>query len=142
VDDRSVFCYRGKEFRFNDHVYGELLMVPEDKRSGRLVQVRKGCGQFGSNVYFIRLRDGTLMTWENAMLRKVDDQDFIKAFYRVNGNTPPEVLPQEINENDSECVEYTIKGEYPETGFVIESPSQPQKQGSFSLAITTDIKEH
>lgn len=70
-------AYNGKSFRFNDHVCVEMLFgVPDEERTGRLVQVRKGCGQFGSDLYFIRLRDESLMTFENAMIRKVDDTEF------------------------------------------------------------------
>ena len=132
----SVLNERGKEFVFNDHIYGEMLMAPEEKRSGRLVQVRKGCGQFGSNVYFVRLRDGSLMTWENVMIRHIDDERFIEAFYLSNGNEPPIVSAQAVDESDSVDVEYTIGGEYPETGFIIEAPKQPETPGHFAMMIT------
>jgi len=135
--NKTAFIDRGKEFNFNDHVYGELMIGPDEKRSGRLVQVRKGCGQFGSNVYFIRLRDGSLMTWENVMIRRVDDQGFIEAFYLTNDRTPPEVPAQSIDEADSESVEYTIAGEYPEIGFIVDAPRQPQTPGVCAMTIST-----
>lgn len=134
----SVLDERGKEFRFNDHICGEMLMgVPDEKCTGRLVQVRKGCGQFKSNVYFVRLRDGSLMTWENVMIRHVDDERFIAAFYHSNGRQPPEVPNQECNPDDSETVEYTIRGEYPEVGFIVDEPKQPETPGSFAMMISS-----
>lgn len=135
----SVFrSYDGREFRFNDHVCIEMLMgVPDEKRTGRLVQVRKGCGQFGSCIFFLRLRDGSLMTFENAMIRHANDKEFEDAFYRSNGRQPPVIPDQLLNEADSETEAYSIRGKWPETGFIIENPSQPQTPGAFSMMVTT-----
>jgi len=134
---KSVYTSdRHKEFRFNDHVVVEMLFgVPDEKRTGRLVQVRKGCGQFGSDVFFIRLRDGSLMTFENAMIRHVDDERFIQAFYRSNGVNPPVVPEQPIVDDDSETAPYSIRGEWVESGFIVERPSQPQTPGAFGIAV-------
>ncbi len=110
-----------REFRFNDHVVVEMLLgVPDEKRTGRLVQVRKGIGAHGSNLYFVRLRDGSLMTFENVRIRGVDDKEFVDAFYIMNGATPPEVPEQEPYPGDTETTTYTIKNQFPETGFIIE----------------------
>lgn len=133
----DVLIERGKEFRFNDHVCIECLLgVPDEKRTGRLVQVRKGCGQFGSNLYFVRLRDGSLKTFENAMIRHADDKQFEDAFYVANGRTPPVIPEQAINEDDTETVTYTIQHKWPETGFIIENPKQPETPGSFAIMIS------
>ena len=136
TDSKTVLTERGKELRFNDHVYCELCACSEEKRSGRLVQVRKGCGQFGSNQYFVRLRDGSLMTWENVMIRHVDDEDFVNAFYISNGMKPPVILPQDVDEVDSITTEYKINHKYPEIGFNIEKPIQPETPGCFSMVIS------
>jgi hypothetical protein len=131
----------GNEFKFNDHICVEMLMgVPDEKRTGRLVQVRKGCGQFGSCTYIIRLRDGSLASFENVMIRHANDARFENAYYRSNGKEPPIIRPQPPHESDSENVEYTIAGKYPETGFIIESPAQPQREGAFAVTITTPPK--
>lgn len=132
-------AYNGKSFRFNDHVCVEMLFgVPDEERTGRLVQVRKGCGQFGSDLYFIRLRDESLMTFENAMIRKVDDTEFEDMFYRANGRTPPNIPHQEPMKDDTEEVIYTLKNKWPESGFIVEKPTQPQTPGSFAMAISPD----
>jgi hypothetical protein len=83
----------------------------------------------------MRLRDGSLETFENALIRHVGDKRFEDAFYRANGLTPPVIPEQEINEDDSETVTYTIQHKWPETGFIIEKPSQPETPGSFTMAI-------
>lgn len=127
---------RGRSFRFNDHVCIEVLMgVPDEKRTGRLVQIRKGCGQFGTDVYLVRLRDGSLTTFENVLIRHAGDKGFEDAFYRFNGKEPPLIPGQEIDPDDAMGVTYTIMNKWPETGFIIEHPSQPETPGSFSLAI-------
>ena len=132
----------GRRFHFNDHVCVEMLIgVPDEKRTGRLVQVRKGCGQFGSDVYFLRLRDESLMTFSNAMIRHVDDERFVDAFYRFNGRTPPVIPPQAPLEGDTEETAYSICSRWAEAGFVIENSSLPQPPGCFSLVITTATKD-
>jgi len=139
---KTYISDRKKEFRFNDHVCVEMLFgVPDEKRSGRLVQVRKGCGQFGSDVFFIRLRDGSLMTFENVMIRHADDEQFVEAFYRSNGVGPPSIPAQAINEDDSETAAYSIRGKWPETGFIVERPSQPETPGGFAIVVTSPSKE-
>lgn len=132
----SVYSARGREFRFNDHICVEMLIgIPDEERTGRLVQARMGCGQFRTDIYLVRLRDGTLWAFENAMIRHVDDRNFEDSFYRSNGRTPPAIPNQAPDDSDTENVEYTIAGKYPETGFIVEKPAQPQKPGLFSMAI-------
>ena len=132
----SVYSYRGREFRFNDHVCVEMLIgIPDEERTGRLVQVRMGCGQFGTDIYLMRLRDRTLRAFENVMIRHIDDRNFEDAFYRSNGRTPPAIPDQATDDSDTENVEYTIAGKYPETGFIVEKPAQPQKPGFFAMTI-------
>ena len=117
----------GRKFHFNDLVVGEMFIgVPAEKRIGRLVQVRKGVGQFCSDVLFVRLHDETLITWENVLLRKADDSRFENAFYRSNGSEPPSYPPEEEFPLEEEGIEYTLAGgKFPETGFIVESPKQP-----------------
>lgn len=128
---------RGRVFRFNDHVVIEMVMgVPDEKRTGRLVQVRKGKGSFMSDLLFIRLRDGSLCTFDNVLLRHAGDKDFEEAFYLTNGRTPPHAPEQPPFDGDSEATEYLIGEAYPETGFVIEQPKQPDDaKQSFSMMI-------
>ena len=134
----EVFVTRGREFAFNDHVCMEMLRVPDEKRTGRLVQVRKGCGQFESDVYIVRLRDGSLSTFENVLMRPADDPQSEDAFYRSIGMTPPVIPPQPPHALDTVGVEYTIKHKYPETGFIVEHPSQPETPGLLAAAITSN----
>lgn len=137
---RTVYSTGAKApFRFNDHVVIEMMLmgVPDEMRTGRLVQVRKGKGAWMSDVFFIRLRDGSLVTFENVLIRHVGDLEFEKAFYLSNGRTPPDAPPQPEFEGDSEDTEYTINGKFPEVGFVIERPKQPDAAPrSFAITIT------
>lgn len=135
---KQVYTVDGKTFHHNHHVVIECLLgVPDERRIGRLVQVRKGVGAFGSDVLIIRLRDGSCATYENALIRAADDKRFEDAFYRSNGRTPPQIPEQPCSEIDTGNDEFTIAGKYPETGFVIEKPKQPESTTqSFSMMIT------
>ena len=138
TNNQVYTCIWGRKFAFNDHVCIEMLFgVPDEKRTGRLVQVRKGCGQFGTDIYILRLRHGGLASYENAMIRHANDKRFEDAFYRSNGNKPPIIPEQPINEADTTDAGYTIAEKWLETGFIIEQPNQPQTPGSFSITITS-----
>lgn len=110
------------------------LGVPDEKRIGRLIQVRKGCGQFGSDIYLIRNADGKLTAWENAMIRKADDTGFENSFYRSNGKEPPVIPDIPIDPDDSTDVDYNIGGHF-HTGFIIEKPTNPERAGAFAMTI-------
>jgi hypothetical protein len=138
MTEEQVYKFRGKEFRFNDRVFVELCPGPIEKRSGRLVQVRKGCGQFGSDTYFIRLRDGSLCAFENAQMVRVDDKEFIKAYYLMNDMAPPDIPPQDVYPGESTDIPYTRgAGKYPAVGFIVDNPEDPETPGAFSMTITT-----
>lgn len=136
---KPIFYQAGGEiFAHNDMVVMECLLgVPDERRIGRLVQVRKGVGAFGSDVLIIRLCDGSCATYENVLIRRADDKRFEDAFYRSNGKTPPEIPEQPCNEWDTGNDEFTIAGQFPETGFIIENPKQPNSSiQTFSMVIT------
>lgn len=134
---KQVYTTNGKSFEHNAHVVIECLLgVPDERRIGRLVQVRKGVGAFGSDVLIIRLRDGSCATYENALIRAADDKRFEDAFYRSNGAIPPQIPEQPCNPIDTDSDEFTIAGEYPEVGFIIEKPKQPCTQSFFSMMVT------
>lgn len=107
-------------FRFNDVVELLFTFLPEEDRIGRLVQVRKGCGQFGSDVYFIRRASGSIITGENCKLQHSTKD-----------------IP--VEPTDATTVEYSIRGEYPEVGFVVEAPRQPQTPpAAFGVTISRE----
>ena len=128
-----------RQFKFNDHVVAEMVFgLSDSQRSGRLVQVRKKVGAFGMDAYFIRNGDGTLRVIENVMIRHADDKEFEDAFYVSNGQNPPNIPHQPINEIDSTKEAYSYhNNQFPEVGFIIESPSQPpSEKQSFAMRIT------
>lgn len=78
------------------------------------------------------------MSFENVFIWKVADPGLAKYYYQGMEQPLPTVPYQEPYDGDSESTEYNVKGRYPETGFIIQKPSQPQTPGSFALAITED----
>lgn len=135
-----MYQVQEKEFKFNHHVCMELLLgIPDEKRTGRLVQVRKGVGAFGSDLLLIRLRNGGLGSFENALIRAVNDKEFETAFYTNNGKNVPEIPRQIPYKGDTPETEYTINGKWPETGFIIDAPNQPSSdKHSFAMMVTND----
>ena len=108
----------GQLFKFNDMVEITCTLLPRAETIGRLIQVRKNKGKFGSDQILIRRGDSTLMFFENAGIRHTS-----------------EVVP--VSEHDSEDAEYSFNGGmYPETGFLVEDAKQPNAPPAcFGLAI-------
>lgn len=109
----------GKSFRFGDAVRVTCTLLPPSETVGRLIQVRKGVGQYGTDVYLIRKPDGRLSSFANVGLFPADVD-----------------LPRDAE--DSTDVSYTISGGYPEIGFVIESPKQPQSESPLFAVCVVD----
>lgn len=123
--------------RFNSLVVIEMTMgIPAEHRIGRLVQVRRGTGPFGTDTVIIRCRDGSLRTFCNCLVRPAGDRDFEDSFYRFNGQSPPVIGDESEYPCDGPGNEYLIAGEYPEVGFLVEEPAGPPPPAvSFAIAI-------
>jgi hypothetical protein len=105
---------------FKEENYGMFLISGPQQENrginvkiGRLVQVRKEAGMFGSDMVFLRHK-GSLVPHENQW------------FFRVKEEYLPELkelFEEEIIWDDVENKDhtYTIKGELKETGFIIPS---------------------
>lgn len=101
----EVYSKYGYEFRFNDPVEVSFISFPYEERIGRIVQVRRNLGLFGSDIYLVRRRDGSLQSFENVFLQPFSgDED----------------MP-EFEFEDSEEAEYSISKGFPEVGFLIEN---------------------
>lgn len=106
------------QHRFGDPVEVTMVFADQADRIGRLIQVRRKCGQFGSDQLFIRKPNGNLQTFENVSLQPYEAAEL-----------PP------LDGDDTET-EYTVAGgKFPETGFIIENPSQPRTHGSFAITV-------
>ncbi len=129
----------GRRFAFNEIVVVEMLLgVPAERRIGRLVQVRLGAGAFGSDLCFVRLRDGSLVTFENVLIRSARDRAFEEGFYRSNGTSPPAVGDESGYPSDEPGATYLVRDGFPETGFVVAGASgPPARQQSFAITTTT-----
>ena len=92
-------CFANKEYCF-------------DNQFGRVVQIRSKCGQFGSDMYFLRLPDGTLMTAENQSYRQVP-KHFLDD---VESNFTTDIS----YEKDGFEKGYSIGGDQLEIGFLVD----------------------
>lgn len=110
------------ELKFNQVIMVGCVLTP---KVGRVVQVRKGVGQFGSDIVFVRFSDGSLSTVENASYYPVKTE--FEGFY----------LNQFEDFDDQANLEYTISGKFPETGFLVLNPTHPNpnRVDSFGISI-------
>ncbi len=82
-------------------------------RVGKVVQVRKEAGDFGSDMVLIRTLDGKLARHENQYFCTIKDE-FIPELEKL-------YIEQYGDERDEPNTEYTLGKEFPETGFIIPS---------------------
>ena len=102
------------------------------KYIGYVVQVRKDAGAFGSHMILLRHPDGSLMRHENQAFCRMSGEWLVKAKAVFDlGVTPAEY--------EDYSQPYTLGGEYPEIGAIIE-PKQngegPMRGGAPMAAIT------
>ena len=120
-----------KETDFGKIVFtGPTTLGDSIQRIGRVEQVRKKAGAFGSDLVFLRHPDGTLSTHENQGYISIADKDLeeVKKLFI------PEALEVEYDPEE----EYTIgKSVWPEKGFIV--PFNGKISGtdiSFSMIIS------
>jgi hypothetical protein len=101
-----------KKEHFNSFVITGLIDGDNSPlfRIGRVVQVRLEAGEYGSDLVLLRRYDGILTPHEN------------QSFYLIKPEYLESVkdLFSEI-ELDEPNLEYTLRKEFPETGFIIPS---------------------
>ena len=123
-NDPNVWVHHSQTIRHNDPVKcASISAMHGHDVIGRVVQVRVGCGQHGSDLVFLRFPDNSLETVENEWFNKLEEDEV---------NFPPW-------EEDTVESTYTIKHAWPEVGFIVNKPAQPQTPGgAFSLIVTED----
>jgi hypothetical protein len=100
-----------------------------DNQFARVVQIRLGCGQFGSDMYFLRLPTGELITAENQSYRKIPSEylELVESHFSTDINY----------ENDGFEEGFTIGGEQLEVGFIVDGKrTKGTPEESFSITIT------
>lgn len=95
-------------------------------RVGYLIQVRKKCGQFGSDRIFLRLADGTIADWQNQAFFKLlpEDEALARSVF--------ECQPDE----EDESVGYWDADKVHEIGFIIENSTSTPMPVTDDLSIT------
>lgn len=97
-------------------------------RIGRLVQVRKDSGCFGTDTILIRMTDGNLQSWENVTFCTVAEKfkPLYESFFK----------DVELDEPD---IEYSICNKLQATGFIVTGMDCTEgKTHSFDMCISKD----
>jgi len=111
--------------------YNQIVACRSPDGLGRVVQVRKRRGQFGSDQIFIRNPNGELNPWENQGVFSIKDE-FLNLYEDLFTDTYLDVPD----------TEYTIVGKEPETGFIIPDTGEKYDSTipdtSFSIVTSKD----
>lgn len=105
---RMCLGFTSIKAEFNQIVIAGFSCAPSIKTVGRVVQIRRGRGQFGSDQVLIRIEDGTIASWENQSFSAINEE-----YKELFDEMFKDVF---LDEPDSE---YSIKGLEPETGFIL-----------------------
>lgn len=106
-----------------------LPFASAEQQMGFCVQVRKGRGQFGSDMVFLRHPAGGLTTHENQSFNAMTDEQEAMARSLFESENLPEAEDYSRG--------YSCYGKVHEVGFLIEdSKSEPKPDVAFSFAIT------
>ena len=109
------------------------IMGQKEPNFGRVIQVRKKSGAFGSDTVLLREADGKLKSYHNMGFFSVAD-DFLQMY---------ENAMKEVDEKntDKEGDSYTIEGKNEATGFIVNGLDDTDgKLYSFSMTIKTDTE--
>lgn len=98
---------------------------------GYCVQVRKGCGQFGSDAVLLRHPNGDLVVHENQSYFPLTEEQegAAKSLF--------EVLP----EDEDDSLGYIVRGEGEEIGFLIEGLKTQDSSCSMIIKTSKDFME-
>ncbi len=113
--------------------YGDFLLSGLNNLGkqplGYVVQIRRGWGAFGSDMYFLREHDGKLNTHENQGFWKLSKEqaEVVKEFFE---DSPEDELAENPN------LTYSIKGEQEESGFIVSSVNAPCRVDSCAFAVS------
>lgn len=134
--DHSKFIsglYDRLNVEFGDYVISGLSTTMI-QTIGYVVQIRKKWGAFKSDMFFIRDIDGNLATHENQCFWKLTEEqiELVKPFFEI---TPDE----EIEDNPK--LEYTIKEDQKEDGFIVRKEYAPDRTDTCAFAITVSKTE-
>lgn len=103
--------FETENFGFNTIIISAVCVgnVKDYQRIGRLVQVRKRQGEFGSDVILLRLMDGSLMSFANQVFYSINEEykEYIHSLFN-------DVYLDEYD------IEYSIQGREKATGFIVE----------------------
>jgi hypothetical protein len=108
-------------------VTGQQVGGSTEGRIGYCVQIRKNCGQFGSDMVFLRRPDGGLTTHENQGYYPMTDEQEKLA----------RSLFAELPEDEDYSEGYLCCGKVHELGFLIDhSKSTPTPNTPFNLTVS------
>ena len=104
------------------------------QKIGRLVQIRKKRGAFGSDLFLYRCPDATLRRVENAAIFKLCEED---------SRIVRSLFTKELLEWDTEDTTYTLNLEYPQQGFIInEEGCKPYDEVNSWMVVATSKDEN
>ncbi|MEG1290434.1 MAG: hypothetical protein RSE25_09425 [Bacteroidales bacterium] len=110
IKDKGEILMNAEDYHYGDFIIpfaAEFLGITVERQICRVVQIRKEIGQFGSDKFFVRHADGSLLVWENQHFYKVKEEytSQIETLYNQHDaieidDDKPDVGYRDIGEKD------------------------------------------
>lgn len=125
IDDKGEYLFNTEDYQYGILVipcFAAALNVPIERQICRVVQIRKEIGQFGSDLFFVRHADGSLMVWENQSFFKVREKyvSGIEAIYNlydaieIDDDEPGKGIGYNYSGNKEYVKGFIVPSPYPE----------------------------
>jgi hypothetical protein len=127
VSHLGKHTFNVEELGYKALVITGAIQGKKDPSFGRLIQVRKKSGAFGSDTVLLRESDGVLRSYHNMSFYTVAE-DFVSLY---------EAAMKEVDEKNADKIEhrYDIQGENEATGFVVHGLDDTKGE-TYSFGIT------
>jgi hypothetical protein len=121
-----------EEFGYKALVITTPIQGKIEPSFGRLIQVRKNSGAFGSDCVLLRESDGKLRSYHNTGFFSVSDE-----YLSMYENAMKDVDEENF---DDVSYSYSIQGDNEATGFIVEGLDDTNGESySFGITIKKDI---
>jgi len=138
IKDKGSILLNAEDYHYGDFIIpfaADFLGIPVERQICRVVQIRKEAGQFGSDKFFVRHADRSLLVWENQHFYKVKEKYISQIETVYNQHDAIEV------DDDKPDVGYRGVGEEDFVlGFIVPSP-YPADHVTPMKAVQAGIKE-
>lgn len=125
IEDKGKLLFKAEDYEYGIFVipcFAQVLKLPIERQICRIVQIRKEIGLFGSDLFFARHAEGSLIVWENQSFFRVKEKyvSGIEVIYNqydsieIDDDEPGKSIGYNYSGNQEYLKGFIIPSPYPE----------------------------